>query len=85
MEVNISKHDGLSLSCAKTIGSSLFVVFLHRDGDLFDLADSEVGGSAESADDGLRVETLLHERLQLPQELGGQEGDGRGAVSNLYM
>ena len=40
-------------------------------------------GGAERADDGLRVEALLHVRLQLPQELGGQQGDGGGAVAHL--
>lgn len=61
----------------------LLIVLLHRDGDLLDLVDGEVGGGTESSDDGLRVETLLHIRLQLLQELGGQEGDGGGAVPDL--
>lgn len=38
----------------------LLIVLLHRNGDLLDLVDSEVGGGTESSDDGLRVETLLH-------------------------
>lgn len=70
--------------CADTLfKDSLFVVFLHRDGDLLNLANSEVGGSAERSDDGLRMETLLHIRLQLLQELSGEKGDGCGTVSNL--
>lgn len=59
------------------------VVLLHGNGDLLDLVDSEVGGSSESSDDGLRVETLLHVRLQLLQELGSQEGDRGGAIPDL--
>ncbi|KAF3836929.1 hypothetical protein F7725_004393, partial [Dissostichus mawsoni] len=44
-----------------------------KHGDLLDLSDSEVGGGAEGSDDGLRVETLLHVRLELLQELSSQE------------
>ena len=64
---------------------SLFIVFLHRDSDLLDLVNSEVGGGAECSDNGLRVEALLHVRLQLLQELSSQESDGGGAVSYLRV
>lgn len=63
----------------------LLVVFLDRDGDLLDLVDSELGGSAEGPDDGLGVETVLHVRLKLLQELSSQESDGGGAVPDLRM
>lgn len=73
------------IAAAEGGGRSLPVVLLHGDGDLLDLVDGEVGGGAEGSDDGLRVEALLHVRLQLLQELCGQEGDGRGAVSDLRI
>lgn len=60
----ISHAKSLRLSCSDT-EHSLLVVFLHRDSSLLDLVDGKVGGSTESSDDGLRVETLLHIRLQL--------------------
>lgn len=59
------------------------VVLLHRNRDLLDLFDGEVGGSSESSDDGLRVETLLYIRLQLLQELGSQESDRGGTIPDL--
>lgn len=61
----------------------LWIVFLHRDGNFLDLVDSQVGGRAERSDDGLGVEPLLHVRFELLQELGCQEGDRGGAISNL--
>lgn len=53
----------------------LCIIFLHRDGNFLDLVDSKVGGRAERSDDGLGVESLLHVRLELLQELGCQESD----------
>ena len=44
-----------------------------------------MGGGAERSDDGLGVETLLHIRLELLQELSSQQSDGGGAVSDLRM
>lgn len=63
----------------------LLVTFLYRDSNLLDLVDGEVGSSAERPDDGLRVETFLHIRFQLLQELRSQESDGGGAITNLSM
>ncbi len=71
------------VSCCGESEHLLLVIFLHRDGNLLYLADGEVSGGAEGSDDGLRVETLLHVRLQLLQELCGKESDGGGAVPDL--
>lgn len=75
----------MSIDCQRVSEHLLLIVFLHRDGDLLDLVDGEVGGVAEGSDDGLRVKTLLHIRLQLLQELCSQESDGGGAISDLSV
>ena len=43
------------------------------DGDFADLLESEGGGLADSANNDLRVNTLLNELLALAQELTGKE------------
>lgn len=77
------QQDILNCKCQRPSEHLLLVIFFHRDGDLLDLVDGEVGGGAERSDDGLRVETLLHIRLQLLQELSSQESDGGGAIPDL--
>ena len=63
----------------------LLVVLLDGNRDLLDFVDSKIGGSSKSSDNGLRVETLLHIRLQLLQEFGCQKGDRGGAIPNLSI
>lgn len=79
----ISVMAALQIIYYSEIEHSLLVVFLHRDGNLFDLANSKVSGGAKRSDDGLGVKTLFHIRLQLLQELSSQEGDRGGAVPDL--
>lgn len=61
----------------------LCIIFLHRNSDLLNLVDGEVGGSTEWSNDGLGVKTLLHVRLELFQELCCKKSDRGGAVPNL--
>lgn len=63
----------------------LRIIFLHRDSNFLNLVDSKVGSRAESSDDGLGVESLLHVRLELLQEFSCKEGDRGGAIPNLNL
>ncbi len=61
----------------------LWVIFIECNSDFLEFLDRRGARKAKASNDDLRVDTLLHERLALPQKLPSEKNYAGGAVSDL--